>query len=47
MTQPPPPPPTGKATVRQAVLDLLPAQQAAFAKEDGEQVVDATGQRIS
>ena len=30
----------------EAVLDILPAaQQAAFAKEDGEQVVDATGQR--
>lgn len=29
------------------VLDLLPTeQQAAFAKEDGEQVVDAAGQRI-
>lgn len=27
------------------VLDLLPPQQAAFAKEDGEQVVDATGNR--
>lgn len=32
----------------EAVLDLLPtAQRAAFAKEDGEQVVDATGQRIA
>lgn len=30
----------------EAVLDILPAaQQGAFAKEDGEQVVDATGQR--
>ncbi|OJW72047.1 MAG: arsenate reductase (glutaredoxin) [Sphingomonadales bacterium 63-6] len=29
------------------VLDLLPAQQGAFAKEDGEQVVDAAGNRIS
>jgi arsenate reductase len=29
------------------VLDILPAgQQRAFAKEDGEQVVDSTGQRI-
>ncbi|QQN74887.1 arsenate reductase (glutaredoxin) [Croceicoccus sp. YJ47] len=29
------------------VLDLLPAdQQAAFAKEDGEQVVDAAGKRV-
>jgi arsenate reductase len=32
----------------EAVLDLLPvAQQGAFAKEDGEQVVDAAGQRVS
>ena len=32
----------------EAVLDLLPAaQQGAFAKEDGEQVVDATGQRMA
>ncbi|MGU3392051.1 arsenate reductase (glutaredoxin) [Sphingomonas sp. M1A8_2b] len=31
----------------EAVLDLLPApQQGAFAKEDGEQVVDAQGERI-
>jgi arsenate reductase len=31
----------------EAVLDLLPAgQSGAFAKEDGEQVVDASGQRI-
>jgi len=31
----------------EVVLDLIPAaQQGAFAKEDGEQVVDATGQRI-
>ncbi len=31
----------------EAVLDLLPeAQRGAFAKEDGEQVVDASGQRI-
>ena len=30
----------------EAVLDLIPAaQQGAFAKEDGEQVIDATGQR--
>ena len=29
------------------VLDILPAaQQAAFAKEDGERVVDAKGQRV-
>jgi len=31
----------------EAVLDLLPAEQlAAFAKEDGEPVVDAAGQRV-
>lgn len=31
----------------EAVLDLIPAaQQGAFAKEDGEQVIDAAGQRI-
>ena len=31
----------------EAVLDLLPApQQRAFAKEDGEKVVDASGQRV-
>jgi arsenate reductase len=31
----------------EAVLDILPApQRGAFAKEDGEQVVDATGNRI-
>ncbi|TBW34417.1 arsenate reductase (glutaredoxin) [Siculibacillus lacustris] len=30
----------------EAVLDLLPAQTGAFAKEDGEQVVDAAGRRI-
>ncbi len=31
----------------EAVLDILPqAQRGAFAKEDGEAVVDATGQRI-
>jgi len=31
----------------EAVLDILPdAQKAAFAKEDGEQVVDAAGNRI-
>ncbi len=28
------------------VLDLLPPQQGAFAKEDGEQVVDAAGNRV-
>ncbi len=32
----------------EAVLDLLPEpQRSAFAKEDGEQVVDASGQRIA
>jgi arsenate reductase len=32
----------------EAVLDLLPeTQQGAFAKEDGEKVVDASGQRIA
>lgn len=30
----------------EAVLDILPPQQSAFAKEDGEQVVDAAGQRV-
>lgn len=31
----------------EAVLDILPnAQDGAFAKEDGEQVVDATGRRV-
>ena len=32
----------------EAVLDLLPSVQlGAFAKEDGEQVVDASGQRVA
>jgi arsenate reductase len=32
----------------EAVLDLLPSDQlAAFAKEDGEEVVDASGQRVA
>lgn len=32
----------------ETVLDILPnSQQAAFAKEDGEQVVDAKGQRLA
>ncbi|MEG8042518.1 arsenate reductase (glutaredoxin) [Sphingomonas sp. LR59] len=32
----------------EAILDLLPEpQQKAFAKEDGEQIVDASGQRIA
>jgi arsenate reductase (glutaredoxin) len=30
----------------EAVLELLPAQQAAFSKEDGEQVVDQHGNRV-
>lgn len=31
----------------EAVLDLIPtAQQGAFAKEDGEQVIDASGDRL-
>ena len=30
----------------EAVLDLLPPQRGAFAKEDGEQVVDASGARV-
>jgi arsenate reductase (glutaredoxin) len=42
--------PLGVALCRpsEAVLDLLPAaQRDAFAKEDGEQVVDAAGNRLS
>lgn len=32
----------------EAVLDLIPAEQrGAFAKEDGEQVIDAAGKRVS
>lgn len=31
----------------EAVLDLLPGQQGAFTKEDGERVVDEHGQRIA
>ena len=32
----------------EAVLDLIPAdQRGAFAKEDGEQVIDATGNRVT
>ncbi len=31
----------------ETVLDLLPPQRDAFAKEDGEQVVDASGARVS
>jgi len=30
----------------EAVLDLLPPQRGAFAKEDGEKVIDATGARV-
>lgn len=31
----------------EAVLDILPAQQlGAFAKEDGEQIIDASGNRV-
>ena len=41
--------PRGVALCRpsEAVLDLLPPQQGAFAKEDGEQVVDAAGRRFA
>ena len=31
----------------ETVLDLLPPQCGAFAKEDGEGVVDAAGQRVA
>jgi arsenate reductase len=31
----------------ETVLDLLPAQQGAFVKEDGEPVVDAQGHRVA
>ncbi len=30
----------------EAVLDLLPSQQGAFTKEDGQPVVDASGSRV-
>ena len=30
----------------EAVLDLLPPQRSAFAKEDGEKIVDASGARV-
>jgi arsenate reductase len=30
----------------EAVLDLLPSQQGAFIKEDGERVVDENGNRV-
>lgn len=31
----------------EVVLDILPEKQAAFAKEDGEQVVDGAGHRLA
>ena len=31
----------------EAVLDLLPVQQGAFRKEDGERVMDKHGQRVA
>lgn len=31
----------------ETVVDLLPPQRGAFAKEDGQPVVDANGQRIA
>ena len=41
--------PLGVALCRpsEAVLDLLPAQQGEFVKEDGERVVDEHGRRIA
>ncbi|WP_232627759.1 arsenate reductase (glutaredoxin) [Methylobacterium sp. Leaf118] len=41
--------PQGVALCRpsEAVLDLLPAQQGEFVKEDGERVVDEHGRRIA
>ncbi|WP_264051089.1 arsenate reductase (glutaredoxin) [Methylobacterium flocculans] len=41
--------PRGVALCRpsEAVLDLLPAQQGEFVKEDGERVVDAHGRRVA
>lgn len=41
--------PKGVALCRpsEAVLDLLPIQQGAFVKEDGERVVDEQGRRIA
>lgn len=40
--------PTGVKLCRpsEAVLDLLPAPQGAFTKEDGEVVIDAAGRRV-
>ena len=31
----------------EVVLDLLPAQQSEFVKEDGERVVDEHGRRVA
>jgi arsenate reductase len=31
----------------EAVLDLLPPQQGAFYKEDGERVVDESGRQVA
>ena len=41
--------PKGVALCRpsDAVLDLLPAQQGEFVKEDGERVVDEHGRRVA
>jgi arsenate reductase len=41
--------PKGVALCRpsEAVLDLLPAQQGEFVKEDGERVVDEHGRRVA
>ena len=41
--------PKGVALCRpsEAVLDILPAQQGEFVKEDGERVVDEQGRRVA
>ena len=41
--------PKGVALCRpsEAVIDLLPAQQGEFVKEDGERVVDGQGRRVA
>ena len=41
--------PKGVALCRpsEAVLDLLPAQQGEFVKEDGERIVDEHGRRVA
>ena len=42
--------PEGRRSVpplRRVVLDLLPAQQGEFVKEDGERVVDEHGRRVA